>query len=52
MTMYYTYSAISTNSNPHWLNPMSIAPKKDVGATFLITVDTGNFTRCFPVQIR
>lgn len=46
-----TYKATSTNSSPHCENPMSTAPKNEVGATFLITVETGSFTLCLPVKI-
>lgn len=51
-TKWTTYKATSTNSSPHWENPMSIAPKNDVGATFLIAVENESLTRCLPVQIR
>lgn len=45
-----SYSATSTNSKPHCENPISIAPKKDVGATFLTAVEIDNLTLCFPVH--
>lgn len=47
-----SYKATSTNSSPNCENPMSTAPKNDVGATLRMAVDTGSFTLCFPVKTR
>lgn len=44
-----TYKATSTIWSPHCEKPMSMALKKDVGATFLSDTLNERFTLCLPV---